>query len=184
MKIYVASSWRHPRQPEVVTALQAAGHDVYDFRNPPNGTGFSWKQIINTDCEQWTLGDYLWALDTERAEQGYRADMDALTECDACVMLPGTTPGRSMHLELGYAVGAGKRTVILLLGKLSDPELMYKMASYIALSIEEMILAVSAGQVLNEKGGAHRVIDPVTPGPTISSTPEDLDALFPQVIAP
>ena len=33
-KIYVASSWRNPYQPEVVAALKKAGHEVYDFRNP------------------------------------------------------------------------------------------------------------------------------------------------------
>ena len=34
MKIYVASSWRNERQPDVVQALRNAGHDVYDFRHP------------------------------------------------------------------------------------------------------------------------------------------------------
>ena len=33
-RIYVASSWRNKYFPEVVDALRAAGHQVYDFRNP------------------------------------------------------------------------------------------------------------------------------------------------------
>ena len=42
-KIYVASSWRNKYYPEVVQALRAAGHEVYDFRNPPHGgNGFRW----------------------------------------------------------------------------------------------------------------------------------------------
>ena len=36
-KIYVASSWRNEYYPEVVEKLREAGHDVYDFRNPPSG---------------------------------------------------------------------------------------------------------------------------------------------------
>ena len=32
MKIYVAASWRTETQPEVVDALRANGHEVYDFR--------------------------------------------------------------------------------------------------------------------------------------------------------
>ena len=45
-KIYVASSWRNPYFPEVVEALRAAGHEVYDFRNPPHGgAGFHWTDI-------------------------------------------------------------------------------------------------------------------------------------------
>lgn len=34
-KIYVASSWRNKYFPEVVDALRAAGHQVYDFCKPP-----------------------------------------------------------------------------------------------------------------------------------------------------
>ena len=34
-KIYVASSWRNGYYPDVVDKLREAGHDVYDFRNPP-----------------------------------------------------------------------------------------------------------------------------------------------------
>ena len=36
-KIYVASSWRNGVYPEVVAKLREAGHEVYDFRNPPSG---------------------------------------------------------------------------------------------------------------------------------------------------
>lgn len=35
MRIYVASSWRNTYYPSVVSALREAGHDIYDFRNPP-----------------------------------------------------------------------------------------------------------------------------------------------------
>ena len=45
-RIYLASSWRNPRQPEVLAALRADGHEVYDFRNPaPGDNGFSWREI-------------------------------------------------------------------------------------------------------------------------------------------
>ena len=36
-KIYVASSWRNEYYPEVVEKLREAGHEMYDFRNPPSG---------------------------------------------------------------------------------------------------------------------------------------------------
>jgi len=35
-KIYVASSWRNDYYPKVVAKLREAGHEVYDFRNPPS----------------------------------------------------------------------------------------------------------------------------------------------------
>lgn len=48
-RIYVASSWRNSRQPEVVRALREVGHHVYDFRNPSKGdTGFAWSDYRRT----------------------------------------------------------------------------------------------------------------------------------------
>ncbi len=44
--IYVASSWKNQYYPEVVARLREAGHEVYDFRNPPHdGNGFRWTDI-------------------------------------------------------------------------------------------------------------------------------------------
>jgi hypothetical protein len=39
VKIYVASSWRNAEQPEIVGLLRDLGHEVYDFKNPPNRSG-------------------------------------------------------------------------------------------------------------------------------------------------
>ena len=43
--IYVASSWRNHVQPMIVEALRGDGHEVYDFRNPPDAAGFGWGQL-------------------------------------------------------------------------------------------------------------------------------------------
>ncbi len=54
MRIYVASSWRNAHQPELVKALQDAGHEVYDFRHPaPGNEGFQWSQI-DPNWKDWT----------------------------------------------------------------------------------------------------------------------------------
>ena len=48
MKIYVASSWRNEYYPDTVKTLREAGHDVYDFRNPPGGgNGFHWSDVAD-----------------------------------------------------------------------------------------------------------------------------------------
>ena len=58
MKIYVASSWRNKWFPGVVRALRNAGHDVYDFRNPPDGgSGFRWSDV-GADWMDWTPQEY------------------------------------------------------------------------------------------------------------------------------
>ena len=56
--IYVASSWRNGYYPEVVAKLREAGHDVYDFRNPPSGDpGFKWSSV-SEDYMEWPPVQY------------------------------------------------------------------------------------------------------------------------------
>lgn len=139
MKIYVASSWRNERQPGVVAALRAAGHDVYDFKNPrPGDHGFSWKQILDKKPQDWTPREYRdEVLVHTRAREGFDLDMGALRACDACVLV--LPCGRSAHLELGWAAGANKQTIVLLDERIDEPELMYLMNTSIALDVDEVI---------------------------------------------
>lgn len=128
MKIYVASSWRNVIQPEIVQILRGLGHEVYDFRNPaPGNTGFSWSEI-DPNWQEWTPEEYRAALQHPIAIGGYQFDINALRDCDACVLvLPS---GRSASWEFGYAMGQGKRGVVVQLGKV-EPELMYREAEII-----------------------------------------------------
>lgn len=69
MHIYVASSWRNTYYPNVVTALREAGHEVYDFRNPPTGdSGFHWTDV-DVNCMDWTPAEYQANLSHPLAEQ-------------------------------------------------------------------------------------------------------------------
>jgi nucleoside 2-deoxyribosyltransferase len=136
MKIYVASSWRCERQPEVVAALRAAGHEVYDFKNPaPGQPGFGWKQVT-PEPPPWSAEKTIEVLTHPVADRGFEFDMNALRWCDACVMVQPC--GRSAALELGWACGAGKLTVALLADG-QEPELMLKMVDMIAPSIGDVI---------------------------------------------
>lgn len=150
MKIYVASSWRNTHQPAVVQELRAAGHQVYDFRDPrDDGTGgFSWSSI-DPDWKSWTPEAFRLALDHQSAERGFDLDMDALEWCDACVLV--LPCGRSAHLELGHATGSGKMTIVLLAD--GEPELMYKMVDSLCLSVREVLDALEL-HVLEEGPGA------------------------------
>ncbi|MBA9078965.1 hypothetical protein [Rufibacter quisquiliarum] len=121
MKIYVASSWRNDIQPAVVALLRAAGHEVYDFKNPHGNTGFSWSQI-DPNWQQWTDEQYLEALNHPIAVAGFKSDFDAMHWADACVLV--LPCGRSAHTEAGWMQGMGKPTIALLAG--GEPELMYK----------------------------------------------------------
>jgi hypothetical protein len=122
VKIYLASSWRNTYQPEILAALRAAGHEVYDFKNPaPGNVGFGWRQTIERPIA--TCADLLEALRHPRAVDGFRLDFDAMKWADACVLL--LPCGNSAHLEAGWFAGQGK-PVVVIVPELREPELMYK----------------------------------------------------------
>ena len=123
MKIYVASSWRNPHQPEVVDILRQLGHEVYDFRNPKEGDfGFSWSEI-DPKWEAWSTEEYIEALSHPIAEAGFKNDFDAMKWADCCLMV--LPCGRSANTEAGWMKGAGKPVYVFSPTK-QEPELMYK----------------------------------------------------------
>jgi hypothetical protein len=196
--VYVASSWRNPMQPAVISVLAAAGIDCYDFRNPEGATGFSWSEVksdhgpesiaVCQHCNErivrssftalgfyepdvdpandpvtWRHGatgysscagdwknkaiprkgsdweqvdEYLRMVEHPRAIEGFDADFAAMQKADTFVMV--LPCGKSAHLELGWAIGAGKRTAILLEDPV-EPELMYRMADYLAPSVHALL---------------------------------------------
>ena len=143
MRIYVASSWRCPTQPGVVRVLRTFGFDCYDFRHPTTveSDGFHWSEVLPS-YERGSNGlcdptDYLMALQQPAAVQGFGRDFDAMQECDTCVLV--LPCGRSAHLELGWFVGQGRRTAILLDGPQVTPELMYKMVDCVTTDMNELV---------------------------------------------
>lgn len=139
--IYVASSWRNMMQQATVLTLRAAGFEVYDFKNPPANTGFKWSEVglPNTilGSEDCLIEDYLAGLEHPRSVEGFNADFDAMKNADTFILV--LPCGRSAHLELGWAVGAGKRTCIYAPEERILPELMYKMVDHIAPSMMDLL---------------------------------------------
>lgn len=135
MKIYVASSWRNSYQPDVVADLREEGHQVYDFRNPrPGDKGFAWSDI-DPEWYEWTPEQFRKGLEHPVAQSGYKTDYEAMQWADAFVLVMPC--GRSAHLELGWAIGAGKKTIILLAG--GEPELMYLLVDHLAIGIDDVV---------------------------------------------
>ncbi|MBR5034350.1 MAG: hypothetical protein IKX71_03510 [Bacteroidales bacterium] len=138
-RIYVASSWRNQYFPEVVSALREAGHEVYDFRNPPHGgNGFKWTQI-DENAPNWTFAEYSAGLHHPKAERQFKADMEALEWADTCVLV--LPCGRSAHTEAGWMAGAGRR-VIAYIPEMVEPELMYKLFDSVVGTLEDLIKAL------------------------------------------
>jgi hypothetical protein len=123
-RIYLASSWRNPNQPELVAFLRSHGHFVYDFRNPTDGDkGFAWS-AIDPEWKAWNANAYRVALEHVVAVHGYDADFAGMEWADTCILLQPC--GRSAHLEAGYMAGQGK-AVYARLADGEEPELMYRL---------------------------------------------------------
>jgi hypothetical protein len=135
MKVYVASSWRNPIQPAVVSLLQTKGFEVYDFRHPANNKeGFKWSDLGIERPEDWTPEQCIQFLQHPLSRDGFKQDFDAMLWADACVLvLPA---GRSANLEAGWFAGKGKRLVVL--KDAGNPDLMYLMADVIVASVEKI----------------------------------------------
>lgn len=131
----MASSWRNVLQPEVVYALRNDGHEVYDFRHPsPGDSGFAWSDI-DPAWETWSPEKFRGHLVTHPLVCiGFGKDFNTMRWADAFVLVMPC--GRSAHLEMGWAVGAGKYSCILLQD--GEPELMYRMVDRLAISIVEV----------------------------------------------
>lgn len=139
--IYVASSWRNIFYTGIVAVLKQANLSVYDFRHPePGNDGFHWSAIDTNWC-LWDTTTSRTSLDHPTAEVGFNCDMQALKACDRLVMV--LPCGASSHLELGYAIGAGKPAFIYWpLEYYFEPELMYKAATRICIGINELLDAL------------------------------------------
>ena len=135
-KIYVASSWRNPYYPEVVKRLRAEGHQVYDFRNPPNGgNGFHWTDI-DENALKWDFKQYEKGLGHPLAERQFKADLEALDWADSCVLV--LPCGRSAHAEAGWMAGKGKKVVVYI-PKMEEPELMYKLFDEVVNNMDDLV---------------------------------------------
>ena len=135
-KIYVASSWRNQYYSDVVNRLREAGHEVYDFRNPPQGTdGFHWSDV-DADYMDWDVAQYREGLKSQKAEQQFANDIEALTWADTCLLV--LPCGRSAHTEAGWMAGAGKK-VIVYIPEMQEAELMYKLFDFVSGDLDEII---------------------------------------------
>jgi len=152
MKIYVASSWRNEDQPRVVNMLREHGHEVYDFRNPCDGTpGFQWEHVAK-HWKHWDVDVFKMGLKHPAAIAGYERDMAALSDADVCLLV--LPCGRSAHLEAGYAAASNKKLVLFTPPfTFGGPELMYNMCDEILQEWSE--LSAWAKQLKFVEGASH-----------------------------
>ena len=135
-KIYIASSWRNQYYSDVVDRLREAGHEVYDFRNPPQGTGaFHWYDV-DPNYMEWSVAQYREGMKSPKAQQQFSNDIQALEWADTCVLI--LPCGRSAHTEAGWLAGKGKKTIVYI-PEMQEAELMYMLFDLVTDSLDEVI---------------------------------------------
>ncbi len=131
LKVYLIGSLRNPEVPKISHRIRRLGFDVFDdwFAAGPEADD-KWR-----DYEKARGRSYKKALDGHAANHVFHFDLKHLNDCDVAVLfLPA---GKSGHLELGYAIGKGKKAYILV----DNPErwdVMYKFAHGVLHSFEEL----------------------------------------------
>ena len=139
--LYVASSWRNNLYDGVIEVLRAAKVPLFDFKHPrPGEHGFHWSEI-DKDYRQWSPRQFREALAHPLAQKGFADDHAALVACTRLLLV--LPCGRSAHLELGHAIGAGKPTIIYMPEEYTfEPELMYKEATFLCVDMGEVLAAL------------------------------------------
>ncbi len=131
--IYLIGSLRNPEVPIIASKLRAEGHEVFDqwYGAGPNADDH-WMEY----CKNKGM-NFKEALADHGAQHVYRFDRTFLDLSDVVVLvLPA---GKSGHLELGYALGKGKKGYILLAGEPDRYDVMYNFATATCLCLEELI---------------------------------------------
>ena len=130
--IYLIGSLRNPAVETVANTLRSEGYDVFDDWRAPGPTADDcWR-----DYEKGRGRTYVQALQGAAAINIFEFDKRNILASDTVVLvLPA---GKSGHLELGWALGQGKRGYILL----DDPErwdIMYRFATGVVDNIEALV---------------------------------------------
>lgn len=121
-RLYLIGSLRNPHVPGLAAKLREDGFDVFDdwFAAGPEADD-KWR-----DYEKQRGHTYLQALQGLAAGHVYDFDLHHLTRADIVLLV--MPAGKSGHLELGWALGRGKKGFVLI----DDPErwdVMYKFAN-------------------------------------------------------
>jgi hypothetical protein len=168
-RIYLASSWRNPYQAEVLAALRAAGHAVYDFKNPAPGiSGFGWRQCGDPPPEvneQGKMRPAEWrrVLNHPRAREGFALDYGRPAPGDTPLGMRWATVGvlllpcgNSAHLELGWLIGSGLPCFVYCPPEVEwvEPELMHLLAH--PTSGSETTICLTMAELLNRLEDARR----------------------------
>ena len=130
MNVFLTTVWGNPQHPEVVGLLRSAGFVVYDFAEHGPTLAPWWGQDAVT-AEQFTT-----RLADPMQLSSFRRNFEAMEAAAVRVLL--LPAGRSAHLELGWFVGRGVPTVVVL-GDCPPHELAYSLVDHLVPSVDGLV---------------------------------------------
>lgn len=135
-QLYLIGSLRNPRIPEIANRLRGVGHHVFDdwYASGPECDDL-WQAY-----EQQRGHTYEQALYGFAANHAFHYDLEHLTKADAVVLI--APAGKSSHLELGWAIGAGKPGYIFFDVIPDRWDIMVKFATRVFFRIEDLLIGI------------------------------------------
>lgn len=131
-RIYLIGSMRNERIVDIAGELRAEGHSVFEDWISPGPEADDWWQKY----EKVRGHTFREALSTPHADNVFYFDQTWLDWADTAVLvLPA---GRSAHLEAGWMAGQGKSVYVLFDGEPERYDIMYKLLSDFAFSMDEL----------------------------------------------
>lgn len=131
--IYLIGSLRNPKIPEIANKLRSEGFEVFD----------EWFSAGKDADDHWQAYEIARGHTFKQALEGYPAwhvfnfDKEHLDRASIVVLI--LPAGKSGHLELGWALGQGKKGYIVY-GKEPDRyDVMYRFADGVFTTVEELI---------------------------------------------
>lgn len=120
--IYLVGSLRNPEVPKLGNLLRSHGHEVFDdwFGAGPEADDY-WKAH---ETQRGT--SYYEALHGYAAENVFNFDKRHISRADTVVLV--MPAGKSGHLELGFAIGLGKRGFVVFDVEPDRWDVMYRFA--------------------------------------------------------
>lgn len=135
-KVYIGGALANPEIVRITKLLLDHGYDAFsEWYTPGKEADVLWRDY------ELALGfDYRTALQRPSAKNTFNFDRKHIEESDTFLMV--LPCGKSAHLELGYAAGLGKDTLIYMPEQPDRWDVMYGFAGGIVYDDHELLAAL------------------------------------------
>lgn len=143
--IYLIGALKNQKIPELAKELRDRGHDVFDdWFAPGPHTDEYWQEY-----EKKRGRGFVEALNGAHATDVFEFDKRNLEKADTVILVAPC--GKSGHLELGWALGRGKIGYVLLDGEPERYDVMYRFATKVFTTKEELFEELTNYDVIGSK---------------------------------